>query len=269
MNKYLLIMGLSMVWAGAIVAEAVRPAEYSIHTAGDWSASRFGGGVEIGRLHALETYLSPVTYAGTEIGVFIGQQLPMRCGDGAWRMQYGGRFAFGSLLNPRGNARKYEFEGSLNWGMNHGWRPVQGVTLYAGGTSGINAGAGYVPRNSNNPAAVRASVELRAVGGAEWRGKIRGFPIRVEERVSIPVASLLFSPQYGESYYEIYLGNHSDLVHLGWWGNIMGVRNDLSVTLPTHPWNVTLGYRLRLDRNRVCNLRTRLLTNAFTVTLSR
>ncbi len=254
------ILSLTLISGGAVAyaqTDTIRP------------ESRFAFGVELGRMSALETYLSPVTYSGLEMGFHIGQELPMRMGDGMWRMRYGGRAVFGSLLNPRGNARKYEFGATLGWGMEHLWSLGHGISLWAGGAARFDAGAGYVPRNSNNPAAVRAMVSLEATAGAQWRGRLGRVPLIIGDRIGIPVAGLLFSPQYGESYYEIYLGNRSDLVHFGWWGNIMGVSNQLAVTLPTRPWSVTLSWNCRLDRQRVCNLRTRLLTNSLGVTLSR
>lgn len=234
--------------------------------------SRFSIGVGIGRMKSLETYLSPVTYSGTSYYVGIWQELPFSGNPKMWRMCFGGEADIATLLNLRGNARKYDIGMNLRWGAERMWclSPVakNGVLwLGAGADAVIEGGCGYLPRNGNNPVAARARVGIDLSGSAEWHIKLGRLPVAVGERLSVPTLGVFFSPQYGESYYEIYLGNHSGLVHCGWWGNTGGVRSHLTLSLRPGRWGVRLGWLCRLQRQNVCALRTRLLTNTLTLEL--
>lgn len=231
--------------------------------------SQFSIGVDVGNMRSLETYLSPVTYSGTQAGVEVWQTLPMRFAPSQWQMRFGGRASAASMLNPRGNARKYDFGVRLQWGMERLWSLPQGVVLGAGGEAVMSGGAGYVPRNGNNPVAARASVGLRISGLVEWHHRFGKIPMVFSECVSVPGVDVFFSPQFGESYYEIYLGNHSGLVHCGWWGNSMGVISHLSASAKLGPWSLRLGWLCSLERRRVCHLRTRLFSNSLSIELVR
>lgn len=263
-------------WMRGVAAALSLMAAVAVHAAGMESAaeygrlpSRFELGVSVGRMHSLETYLSPVDYAGTVWGVECWQELPFGFAPGAWCMRFGGEAHLADMLNPRGNARKYDIGARLGWGMERVWRPVSGLRLRAGGMASVAGGGGYVPRNSNNPVAARASAGLSAVGCAEWDFTLGRLPVTLGDRVEVPTLSVFFSPGYGETYYEIYLGNRSGLVHAGWWGNTGGVGNTLSATLHLGRWSLMAGWRFSLERIHANNLRTRLMTNALTLTLTR
>ncbi len=233
--------------------------------------SRFSIGIGVGETRSLDTYLSPVTYSGTSFGLGVWQELPFSSHPGEWRMCFGGEGRFSNMLNPRGNARKYDADLRIAWGAERMWsiKPVTGSTLWLGaGADGvIEGGCGYLPRNGNNPAAARARIGIDIAGSAEWTMYLKGVPLTVGERLSVPTLGIFFSPQYGESYYEIYLGNRSGLVHTGWWGNTGGVRSHLTVSVRPGKWGVRLGWLCSLQRQNACNLRTRLLTNALTLEL--
>ncbi len=83
--------------------------------------------------------------------------------------------------------------------------------------------------------------------------------------VRIPSAGAFFSPQYGETMYEIYLGNRKDLVHFGWWGNSFGIDNMLAFDLMFGRKFLRLGYRLDLRTFNAENLDTQILRNSFTI----
>lgn len=234
--------------------------------------SRFSIGAGVGAMRSLETYLSPVTYSGTSYGVGIWQELPFTGHPQTWRMRFGGEADIATMLNPRGNARKYDIGVNVGWGAERMWCLSPGAKtgvlwLGAGADGVIEGGCGYLPRNGNNPVAARVRVGIDLSGSAEWHIKLGRLPLTIGDRLSVPTLGVFFSPQYGESYYEIYLGNHSGLVHCGWWGNTGGVRNHLTLSLHPGRWGVRLGWLCRLQRQNACSLRTRLLTNAFTLEL--
>ncbi len=235
--------------------------------------SRFSIGIGIGGMRSLETYLSPVTYTGASFGAGVWQELPFSGHPQTWRMRFGGEASFASMLNPRGNARKYDIGVRMAWGAERMWHIGTGIPfakelwLGAGAEAALEGGCGYLPRNGNNPAAARARIGIDLAGSAEWSGRLGRLPFTVGERLSVPTLGLFFSPQYGESYYEIYLGNRSGLVHCGWWGNTGGVRSHFTISVRPGKWGVRLGWLCRLQRQNACSLRTRLLTNALTLEL--
>jgi len=93
-------------------------------------------------------------------------------------------------------------------------------------------------------------------------------PVTFADRASLPTAGVFFCPEYGEAYYEIYLGNHSNLAHFGWWGNCFGIDNHLTMTLHfRNRRSLALGYRLYVRTNHANNLTNQYVRNAFTVAI--
>ena len=67
--------------------------------------------------------------------------------------------------------------------------------------------------------AARGSATISLTGYAAYPLQIGRLPVTLMYQPSLPLAGIFFSPDYGELYYEIYLGNHSGLVHGAWPGN--------------------------------------------------
>lgn len=221
--------------------------------------------IEIGNRKNLATYLSPFSYQGSNLAVsgLWTKSLPVN--PEHLSMTFQGRANLGNLLNPARSAREYDIHGLFIWGMEWKKRLPANFIVGAGGTVGAYGGMMYLPRNGNNPVAAQFATGLGISGSAGWHTSFKGLPVLFTDRLDIPLIGGFFSPQYGETYYEIYLGNHSGLAHFGWPGNRFGIENLLSVTLDFGRTAMQLGYRISYQEEYVNNLITRSFTNSFVI----
>lgn len=221
--------------------------------------------LEIGRRIAYSTYLSPFSYRGAGFAAsgFWTKVLP--CNPRHLAMHFEGRASMGSLLNPSHTAREYDLRANVQWGLEWQTRPAPGWLVGAGGTVGVYGGALYLPRNSNNPVAVQFAAGIGAQAFASRLLKIGKVPLLVSDRLSLPLMGGFFCQDYGEPYYEIYIGNHKKLAHFGWPGNRFGIDNLLAVTLDLGKTALEVGYRFSMQNERANNLTTRIFNNAFVI----
>ncbi len=221
--------------------------------------------IEIGGKNVLATYLSPLHYTGTDFAFAGAWSKAMPFAPESAIMHFDASLNFSSLLNPAQTAKMIGLNGSFNWGMS--WRTQLPYAIQAtlGGTVGLEGGAYYLLRNGNNPVEAIANLSLGIRGSLSRPFTIGRLPILVRDEVSLPSLSVFFSPQYGETYYEIYLGNHKGLAHAGWWGNNFRINNLLSATLDFGRTALTVGYRFNAYTQWACHLNTRVLTHAFVI----
>lgn len=173
------------------------------------------------------TYLSPLAYSGSGYGLSYEWLKPTWHQDQVW-MRTSADIDYGYLLSPAKNSRMYTLNIRLGWGAERKWGLGHGFSLFAGGTAGIDAGVMYLPRNGNNPAQALAWIGASGTLKAEYTGlKLLKKPLLISWQMEIPTIGAFFCPAYGETYYEIYLGNHSGLAHFGWWGNRPQVKTNL------------------------------------------
>lgn len=221
--------------------------------------------LEIGRKSAYSTYLSPFSYSGTNYAIsgLWTKVLPQNPEHLA--MHFEGRANYGDFLNPSRYAREYDFHAEVQWGLTWQKRFDGGWMIGAGGSVGIYGGLLYLPRNGNNPASAQFATGLAADGYASRLFHIKSLPVLVADRLTIPLMSGFFSQEYGESYYEIYLGNHSGLAHFGYPGNRFGIDNLLSLTLDLGRTALELGYRFSMQDEYANHLTTRFYNHAFVI----
>lgn len=222
-------------------------------------------GLQIGRTSVKATYLSPLTYTGTQISAFgfWSKALPFNPENAV--MNFDGNASLCNLLNPAKTARMVGLNADFSWDMAWRKRLARGFQFTLGGGLDISGGAYYLLRNSNNPVQAMANVSLMATASASKTLKIGDLPILISDRLKLPSLGVFFCPGYGETYYEIYLGNHKGLAHPGWWGNNFRIDNLLSVTLDFGRTAMTLGYRFTSYNQWANNLNSRINTNYFVI----
>ncbi len=220
---------------------------------------------EIGERRAVAEYLSPMTYKGTDYAVSGYWDKVMPFDPQRWLMSFDARVSYTKMLNPAWSASSLGLDAKFGWQMRRYFRLPYNITFSVGGGASLTGGVIALLRNSNNPVdvTIRASLDLGA--SLSWRTRLGRIPVVASERMTMPVLGAFFMPQYGETFYEIYLGNHSGLAHFGWWGNMPCLDNLVSVSLDLGNTALQLGYRLTIGCAYANNLSTRQITNGFVI----
>ena len=172
--------------------------------------------LEAGAERAFNTYLSPLLQKGGSFAL-----------DGSWTrgcaaprhrlaLSFGARYRMGFLRNPARNASMTDINLALQCDLQRslklpGTHPS--LKLAAGAGLLVDGGILYLPGNSNNPVAARLYAGLTLNGTASYDIRVRGHLIRLIDEICMPTLGIFFSPHFGQSYYEIYLGEHSGLAH--------------------------------------------------------
>ena len=117
----------------------------------------------------------------------------------------------------------------------------------------------YNLRNSNNPATAKAAIDLGATAMASYHFYISRLPVTLRYQVSLPVIGTFFSPEFGQSYYEMFgIGNCSGI----------DVRNYISVDLHVGKRALRLGYRQVMRTTHINSIDTQVLTHTFVLGIS-
>lgn len=226
--------------------------------------------LEFGYSQLYDTYLTPLKYTGQFYAIGYERMQAMKFSPEKWVMRLNGRLGLNRALNPARNATMWDLDFEVSWGMMRRWSipGVSGLQLYGGGSTMADIGALYLARNGNNPVAAKAAWTVGLTGAAVYNFKISRLPICLRYQPTLPVSGIFFSPDYGELYYEIYLGKHSGLVHSAWWGNYFRLNNILTADLRLGATNLRIGYIGDILSTKVNNIVTRCITHAVTIGVS-
>lgn len=220
----------------------------------------------IGRRVTVSRYLAPVAYSGTEFSAVGRWVKAMSFAPDKAMMEFNAKVdgSF-SLLNPRKNSSMQGIDAEFGWNMRGWWKLSNCFTISAGGGIQIEGGALALLKNSNNPVSINIAAALSAVASASWTHRFGRLPVIVTTGLESPLLGAFYMPGYGETYFEMYVGNHSGLVHCGWPGNRSKVALNLSVLLDLGNTAMELGYRFGWQRSEANNLIYRTMSNSFTI----
>ncbi len=224
--------------------------------------------VEAGSARLVDTYLSPIRYKGWHTALGYERWQAMRHNPRQMVMRLRGTLNVERTTNVVGNATMWGASLDLQWAMM--WRKplLPGLTVGIGPGLTLDAGCLYTSRNGNNPVAAKGAVTVDAAAYAAYNRSFFGLPVTFSYSVDMPVAGAFFAPDYGELYYEIYLGNTSGLAHFAWPGNRFELDNRLTADIRFGGTSLRLGYRLDLFGSSVNHITTRRLTHSAIIGIS-
>ena len=165
----------------------------------------------IGAVNTLDTYLSPEEYTGTELR-YISHSVRENGTKLSRELVHQAQIL--SVRNRRENNNElggfYNFQ--YNWQYALGqWNVGEGeLRLKVGGGVDTRLGFLYNMRNSNNPAQAYGQVNIAPNAVAAYRFRLRNLPFQLRYEVQVPLLGLTFSPNYGQSYYEIFTRDNYD-----------------------------------------------------------
>lgn len=162
----------------------------------------------MGFTDVLDTYLSQEKFTGTGFTLLTTAEHVRN--KSAWATAIDHQLHFANTKDRVGNESLLEGTYQLFVSRLHAWSLLDGsLTVQAGGTAGLTMGILYNTRNSNNPAQARLALNIMPSGTAQWHFGLLKQRFALRYRIDLPLFGLMFSPNYGQSYYEIFsLGNY-------------------------------------------------------------
>lgn len=228
--------------------------------------------IGVGTNHAYDSYLSPMEYAGTELRIQreTFRKTGLKEGNVFYQTQLNAHASMGES-KPSRNGKMYE--GLVNWNMGwlYQWKLNEKFSLLAGPMADLNAGVFYNRRNSNNPAQAKVYANADISGMAYYHFRLFQHPFRLRYQLSVPILGCMFSPEYGESYYEMFeLGK-------GGWHNVClttpfsqpSLKQSLFLDFTLHSTNIRVGYIGDIQQSKVNKLSSHTYSHALMVGIIR
>lgn len=220
----------------------------------------------VGAANMYDTYLSPQEYKGVEVRVARESMRMTRWADGNLSLQNFLQGYVNYTHNRVDNNNMLAAQVNWNYGLHYHIPLTDNFRLLAGGLADLNGGFLYNLRNGNNPASARAYLNIDASVMAVWDVRIKRYPIRLRYQLNLPVMGVMFSPHYGQSYYEIFsLGNAAGVVKFTSLHNQPSLRQMLTADLPVGRLKMRLAYLWDAQQSKVNDIRTHAYSHAFMV----
>lgn len=220
----------------------------------------------VGYTNVYDTYLSPLEYKGMEFRISRESMRMTKLFDGNVSTQ---SFFQANLSYAKNEAETSSaFAGLVNWnyGLHYQFRINEHLKLLAGGMGELNGGFIYNLRNSNNPASAKAYINIAASGMAIYNFKIKRYPMTLRYQLNLPFMGIMFSPDYQQSYYEIFtLGNTDNIIRFTSLHNQPSARQMISIDFPIRYTKMRFSYLCDLQQSRVNGLRTHTYSHVFMV----
>ena len=221
----------------------------------------------VGHSNVFETYLSPLEYTGTEVR-FLHESMRMT-------RLLGGKVSGQSLIQVNASYNKNisqtaeMYAGLVNWSyaLHYQFRMNDDkLKFLVGPMLDLNGGVVYNRRNSNNPAQAKAYGGLGASGMLIYKFRIARYPLTVRYQANLPLLGVMFSPEYGESYYEIFsLGNGGRNVVFTSLHNNPSLRQMVTLDFPIRNVTMRVGYVCDIQQSKVNNLKSHAYSHDFMI----
>jgi len=163
----------------------------------------------LGTTQILDTYLSPEKYKGLAL-----RSISQTTQDKTlhhWARQTTWHTSITYTHNRADNANNLGIDEYYSYAW-HRKLPLKSdrLRLKAGVMVEGRAGILYNTRNSNNPVQARLSAAAKPSVVADYRFEVKKHPLLLRYEADFPLLGLMFSPNYGQSYYEIFSRGNYD-----------------------------------------------------------
>jgi hypothetical protein len=217
----------------------------------------------IGCTNQFDTYLSPMEYTGLQVSFLLQSERMTKLANRHISFQSIFQGAFSSTDNPAETASYKGGRIAYDAGWHYHYSPVNNLDLKGGALVGTELGFLYNNRNGNNPAQGNFSLDLSLSAGAAYAFRISKLPLCASYQADLPIIGLMFSPEFGESYYEISQhGVKHDIIcaHLG---NALSLRQMLMIDFCLRRITLRAGYLCDIRQSNARNLKYHDVSHSF------
>lgn len=222
--------------------------------------------VGAGKTNVYDTYLSPLEYRGPELR-FIHESMRMtRLMGGRVSAQRIVQVNASSTDNISKSGKSYS--GMFNWtyALHYQYNVDDRLKILFGPMLDLNGGFIYNTRNSNNPAQAKVYGSIDASAMAIYKLRIGRYPMTLRYQANLPFIGVMFSPEYGQSYYEIFSLKHSGKnVLFTSFHNAPTVRQMLTLDFPIGKTIMRAGYLCDIQQAKVNNLKSHFYSHNFMI----
>lgn len=209
----------------------------------------------VGRTNQFDTYLSPMEYTGLQVSFLIGSERMTRMAKHHISFQSTFFGAYTSTENPAGTADYIGGRLAYDAGWHYNYSPLSNLNLKGGLLVGTDLGFLYNSRNGNNPAQGRFSIDLSLSAGADYSFSLRRLPMQVHYQADLPMIGLMFSPEFGESYYEISQQGVGHDIICAHPGNALSLRQFLTMDFCLRRITLRIGYLCDIRQSNARSLK--------------
>lgn len=222
--------------------------------------------VGIGKTNVYDTYLSPLEYKGPELRFMHESMRMTRLMGGRVSAQRIVQVNCSSTDNISKSSTSYS--GMFNWtyALHYQYNVNGNLKILFGPMIDLNGGFIYNTRNSNNPAQAKVYGNIGASAMAIYKFGIARYPMVVRYQANLPFMGVMFSPEYGQSYYEIFsLGHGGRNVLFTSFHNAPSLRQMLTLDFPVGKTIIRAGYLCDIQQAKVNNLKSHFYSHNFMI----
>ena len=179
-----------------------------------------------------DTYLSNYEYTGGGLHFNHESFRDARTGNYKWKYQ----ILFNSRIGLNAQEGNLQLSGiaGCSWSGYHPFNIGKRLKLLAGAQIQLEGGALYNMSNGNNPVSAKLRTALAASGMAIYHFPVLKNDWIVRYQLDIPLIGAMFTPEFGQSYYEISLGHLGKIASFTHPINNPSWRHMLSLDIPLH-----------------------------------
>ena len=212
--------------------------------------------IGVGPSNILDTYITQEKFSG--IGLTYLYIKERAKSEKRWNNVIEHEIDFSSTKDRSKDNQMLEGNYNLYWGRYRHWQLCgDRLQLKAGALVNANLGFLYNMSTSNNPAQARISANIMPAAIATYRFPLFRQQWALRYELNVPLAGVMFSPNYGQSYYEIFnRGNYDHNIVPTTFISAPSFRQMLSLDWQaSEKWSLRVGYLGNYQQAEVNNLK--------------
>lgn len=221
--------------------------------------------IGVGPTEIYDTYLSQEHFSGTGITFLATSQ---RLDDyRRWTTLVEHQAHLATADDRSGDSNELQGDYSLFVGRLRSFKVLPSLSVEVGGIAVANAGFIYNTSNGNNPAQARLSLNLMPTATATWRFRLFNRQSALRYETQLPLVGVMFSPNYGQSYYEIFSrGNYDHNIVPLTMVSAPNMRHQIMADINIGPaTTIRFGYLADLQQAKANNLKSHIYSNHFMI----